>query len=232
MASGRHEARFVIFSAGRSGSTLLVGLLDQLPDVHCDDEILHDRVLAPRLFIRGRQARAGGRAYGFKLLTYQVRKVQRIADAGDFLRYLDRRGYRIIYLRRENLLRHALSNLHARHRGSFHHDRADGTPEMAPMTVDLGQLLHWLRGRQRSARYEERALSGLDFLDVVYERDLQPAESHQATADRVAEFVGVPSAPVRATLTRLTTDDVTDFVTNHEEVARFVAGTEFRRYLS
>jgi LPS sulfotransferase NodH len=230
-SSTKHNPCFVVFCRGRDGSTLLVDLLNQLPGVHCDGEILHDPVLAPRLYVQGRQSLAPGQAYGFKLLSSQLTHIQRVTDAGAFLRHLDRSGYRIIYLKRWNRLRVVLSNFYARHRGGYHHNSADGTPEMTRMTVDVDELHYWLREDEHRGRNEEAALSGLRLLDLVYERDLQRADAHQNTVDRVAEYLGVQSAPVNPGLARLTSDDLAEFVSNHDEVVRFVEGTEYKRYL-
>lgn len=98
------EKKFVIFGRGRSGSTLLVELLDSHPQIHCDNEILHDRVLFPRLYIDSCASRYQSQVYGFKFLSYQIKDVQRISQPKKFLLQLYQSGYKIIYLRRENLL--------------------------------------------------------------------------------------------------------------------------------
>ena len=236
-SAGGHDRRFVIYCRGRDGSTLLVDLLNQLPGVHCDGEILHVRVLAPRLYVRGRQSIAPGQAYGFKLLHHHLTEVQRVSDPAAFLRHLDRSGYKIIHLRRENLLRQVLSNFYVRHRGGYagghqHHRSADGAPEVTRMSVNLEELDYWMRESGRRAQSEQAALSGLDCLQLVYERDLQRVDEHQRTADRVAGYLRVRSAPVTAGLARLTTDEIADFVSNHDELVRHLEQTEHRRFLS
>jgi LPS sulfotransferase NodH len=174
---------------------------------------------------------APGQAYGFKLLGYQLTRVQRISDGGAFLRHLDQAGYQIIHLRRWNQLRQILSNFYARHRGGYHHQVADGAPVSTRMTVDLDELAYWLPENERRVGEEEAALSGLRVLDVVYERDLQNPDDHQKTVDRISEYLGIPAAPVKAGIARLTSDDLAAFISNHEEVVRFIEGTEYRRYL-
>jgi LPS sulfotransferase NodH len=234
----KHDRRFVIYCRGRDGSTLLVDLLNQLPDVHCDEEILVERVIAPRLYIQGCQSIAPGNgAYGFKLLVHHLTHVQKISNPAEFMRRLDSAGYRIIHLTRCNLLRQVLSNFYVRHRGGYegghhHHRSSEGTPEVTRMNVNLEELDYWLRENERRARYEEATLSGLSSFDLVYERDLQRAEDHQATVDRVAEYLGVRPVSVKSRLSRLTTDDLSRFVSNHDEVVRFLEQTEYRRFLS
>jgi LPS sulfotransferase NodH len=237
LGSRKHDPRFVVYCRGRDGSTLLVDLLNQLPEVHCDGEILHARVMAPRLYVRGCESLAPDQAYGFKLLSHHLTHTQRVSSPAAFLRHLDSSGYRIIHLSRRNMLRQVLSSLYVRHRGGYaggyqHHRSADGAPEVTRMTVDVEELGYWLRENERRARNEEATLSGLRHLDLVYERDLQQAEDQQGTVDRVAEYLGVGPVPVRPGLARLTTDDLSEFVSNHDEVVRFLERNDYRRFLS
>ena len=112
--------KFVIFGRGRSGSTLLVNLLNNHNKIHCDGEIMHDHLLFPRLYIDLSASRYQSRVYGFKLLSYQLKDVQQIYDPEKFLLSLYESGYKFIYLTRRNLLAHALSNINARQK-KFHH---------------------------------------------------------------------------------------------------------------
>jgi LPS sulfotransferase NodH len=237
LSSSTHDPRFVVYCRGRDGSTLLVDLLNQLPEVHCDGEVLHATVMAPRLYVRCCQSIAPGEAYGFKLLSHHLTHVQRVSNPAAFLRHLDSSGYKIIHLRRWNMLRQVLSNFYVRHRGGYaggyhRHASADGTPEVTRMRVNVEELDYWLRENERRARNDEANLSGLRSLDLVYERDLQRADDQQRTVDRVAEYLGVRPVRVSPGLARLTTDDLAEFVSNHDEVVRFVEQTDYRRYLS
>lgn len=229
--SRRHDVFFVIFGRGRSGSTLLVDLLNRVPDVYCDGELLHDRVLAPCLYVRCRESLAPGKAYGFKLLSYQLRDVQRISDGAAFIRELHNSGYRIIYLKRRNPLRQALSGLYARHRGQWNQRTPLAAAGETRMTVDVGELYRWLLDGEQLTRYEESVLSGLDLLDLAYERDLQSPENHQRTIDRVTQYLGIRSAPVNTGFARMMGDDIAPFISNYDEVVRFIQGTMYRHYL-
>ena len=237
LSSGKHDPRFVVYCSGRDGSTLLVDLLNQLPEVHCDGEILHTRVTAPRLYVRYCESIAPGEAYGFKLLSYHLTHTQRVSSPAGFLRHLDSSGYKIIHLRRWNLLRQILSAFYVEHRGGYasgyqHQRSADGQPEVTRMSVDVAELDWWLGEFERRARDEEAHLSGLRSLNLVYEDNLLRPEDHQSTVNRVADYLGVRPGPVQAGFARLTTDDLADFVSNHEEVVRFLEQTKYRRYLS
>ncbi|HBE17486.1 MAG TPA: hypothetical protein DEG17_03890 [Cyanobacteria bacterium UBA11149] len=55
--------KFVIFGQGRTGSTLLYSLLNSHPQIHCDEEILEDRVFFPVQYVKGRCCKAKKKMY-------------------------------------------------------------------------------------------------------------------------------------------------------------------------
>lgn len=233
LVSRRHVAgtKFLIFGAGRSGSSLLVDLLDSHPQIRCEGEILHHRVLFPRLYVSCRAATAAQDAYGFKLLSYQLRQVQKMHDPGLFLQRLHESRWKIIYLVRRNILRRALSNLYARHRQKFHARRDERPTEAVRMPVDVSELLSWMEGMERLNRFEQQLLSDLPHLHIVYEDDLQDSHDHQPTVDRIFLYLGLPSARVKSNLVKATPRDLSDFVANHEELVQFVNDSLYSEYL-
>ena len=110
--------KFIVFGQSRSGSTLLVELLNSHPDVHCDGELfnkseiyIRSRLLLkffcrfPFLYIRYRLRTSFERAYGFKLFFFQVKSPEKL------LKKLSRHGWKIISIRRENIIAQSLSNI-------------------------------------------------------------------------------------------------------------------------
>ncbi|MEM1367662.1 MAG: hypothetical protein AAGG02_06500 [Cyanobacteria bacterium P01_H01_bin.15] len=219
--------RFVIFSRGRSGSTLLVDLLDSVDSVWCDDEILHYRVYFPRLHVEAQAGKVSTDIYGFKLLTYQVDQVQGIANPKAFLQSLVESGYQFIYLVRRNLLRYGLSNMVALQRGKFHfRDSA----QRVKYRINVDELFDWMEASQTLADQEAKWLSGISFLELFYEDDLLKAASHQATVDRVCQYLQIPSTPVKTNLRRATPPRIADFVENADELLTVIAKSPFAEY--
>lgn len=194
----RHpRAKFVIFGPSRSGSTLLVTLLNSHPQIRCEDEILHDRVLFPMAYISSRAALACEEVYGFKLLAYQLRNVQKIQDPERFLHDLVCGGFECIYLRRHNLLRWALSNLYARSTARFHHWKAkNGEMSINKMHVDLVELEKWLRWGVETEAFTSAIMARLPHLSLVYEEDHEASTQHQRTVDRICDCLGLSRAPI------------------------------------
>ena len=73
------QKRFVILTQWRSGSELLIDLLNCHPDIRCDSELFKEfvrlrtpKVLFPHWYLDGKSARAGTKAYGCKIMSNQL----------------------------------------------------------------------------------------------------------------------------------------------------------------
>jgi LPS sulfotransferase NodH len=224
------RTRFVIFGRGRSGSSLLVELLDSIPHIVCKGELFREPCRTPlaRVGATAAAARAeGADVFGFKLLSYQLKDFVAGDDRG-FVEKLHSSGYHVIHLRRDNLLRHALSNIRARRIGVFN---ATAAPPSGPIEVDTENLLGWLRSSRRLEQFEEHILDGIDHLALTYEHDLVDSSVHELTVTRVCDFLGVEGAIPRSSLAKLSPESLQDLVANPDEVRTALRKSEFARYL-
>lgn len=222
------QTRFVIFCQGRTGSSLLRSLLNSHPDVRCEGEILVDPVAEPIEFLRETARNPARPVFGFKVKIYQLTDAQKV-DPREFLSELRVQSYRIIYLRRNNLLRHAISNTFAEARRSYH-DRSTGPrPSLA---VDPAQLIGVMQRRQKHLDNEAVVLEGFEYLTVEYERDLLDPRQHQPTADRVFAFLGLEPVSVATDLSRSVSGSLSDRIANYDELAAALDGTEFSHFLT
>ncbi len=224
--------RFVLFGRGRSGTTALISMLDDVPALDCEGEVLHDWVPFPERHVRGRCARSPGPGYGCKILSYQIRDVQtRLARPTSVLRRLhEQHGVRILYLRRTNLLRHALSNIRAR-REQFHRKKGEDPAQRRALRVDPDNVLAWMRSSEALKEYEERLLEGVPHLSLTYEQHLRDAEQHQPTVDTVCSFLGVASAAVESSYEKVAPPSPRDGVANYDALARRLRETPYASYL-
>ncbi|MFB6248427.1 MAG: Nodulation protein H [Salinibacter sp.] len=226
------DTRFILFGRGRSGTTALVSLLDALSAVRCEGEILHDYVPFPFVHVRGRSRRTRVQGYGCKILSYQLRDVQSALNAPrHFLRALHHRhGFDLLYLRRTNLLRHALSNIRAR-RDQFHRHKSAPAEQSPGLEVDPEHVLDWMRRSEALQRYEAEVLEGLPYLSLTYEEHMRDPSAHQSTVNRICDYLGVPSAPVQTEYQKLAPRSLRESVTNYEALARRLESTEYARFL-
>jgi LPS sulfotransferase NodH len=223
--------KFVIFTVGRSGSTLLVSLLQSHEQIHCDDELFKRKLFSPLRYLRYKSRLSPKSVYGFKLNTYHFR-VQQTEHPEDFLREIVNAGYQIISLQRKDLVRQAISHMYALERDKFHHNISQGNLDYEVFTVDLNALKSELELFESYKLQHEKLIAHFDCLQLYYEDDLLDETSHQRTVDRVADFLGVSSAPVRTNLVKTTPPKISDFVTNYDDVAEFLRSTVYASSLS
>lgn len=217
----------LIFGQGRSGSTLLESLLSSTGLFVSRGELLgqeHSRLYLPQAYLRGQARLARGRNLLCHVKIYHLtrdreRAGRRPVDPGEFLRGLAANGWRIIYLRRTNRVRHALSNILAEARSDYH--KFDDNPETARVRVSRERLETLVRERIAFERQERAALAGIPFHEVVYERDLEDAAGHQHTVDAILEFLGLPPRPASTAMRKVAARPLRDLVANHDEFMRW-----------
>jgi LPS sulfotransferase NodH len=225
------QRRFLIFGRGRSGSTLLVSLLNAHPKIACLGELMRFRLRFPRSYIGRELSRTRKPIAGFKLLSYQLRTVHGEPEGSPYLRQLAEAGWDIIYLKRRDLFRQALSNIYARKRGAFHSTdrKAQWTPAVH---VAPRELFEWMRGSEKLGRYEASVLEGVPHLSLCYEDHLQTPEAQSATLHAVETRFGVATAsPPAPTLRPVTPSRLERFVVNIEELRAAMRASEFAHFL-
>jgi len=226
-------SRFLVLCTSRTGSELLVSLLNAHPEVVCDSEILAHEVLFPRRFIEGRAVRArrdGARAYGFKLQINQLHDVQRLGDPREYLAGLHTRGAKIYRLRRHNLLKQVLS--FARAKWSVTHiARGETHPLPDKVTADPASLIAGLVHTESLERTADDLLLGIPHTTLFYEDDLADRPSQQRTVSRIFDELGVSAFETEPVLLATSPRRLRDALANYELIASVVGQTRFAKYL-
>lgn len=223
--------RLCILTTGRTGSELLVELLDSHPRMRCEGEILQDPFRDPVRYVTGRAAIARLRkhdAYGFKINhlnarvgTYRTTLAQVVRDLADD-------GFTFVRIRRENLLRQTISSLRAGEEQSYH-TREERHREA--LHLDPVHVIYLMRTIEV---YEERIdsyVQDLDCMTLTYERDLESEAARGASLARVFALVGLEPAAVTTTLRQSTPRALADAVANHDELRDVLGKTRFAAYL-
>ena len=224
------QTKFVIFTVGRSGSTLLTSLLHSHASIFCDDELFRRRLFAPLRYLNAKERLSNKKAYGFKLNTYHFR-VQETANPSELLKSICDMGYMIISLERRNILRQVISHMYALHTDQFH-IRGEGiSRESKQFRIDIEQLKQELELFEGYRTMQTRLLEPYSYLQVVYEDDLLISSRHQVTVNRISDFLGISTAAVNSNLKKSTPSDLSQLVTNYEEVRTYLSGTPYYKYL-
>lgn len=224
------ERRFVLFGRGRSGSTLLVQMLDANPAIGCLDEVLRFRTLRPVNMVQRELGRLNKPVRGFKLLSYQVRTLHSKKQGDALHAWMSDPSVKVFHLQRDNILRHALSNIYAETRATYHSTDARAA-KTEKIEIGADTLFTWMRGSLDLLEWEKRYLGDMDREVVAYERDLATPERQQATLERVSQALGVPPVPSSAPLRKVTPRDYAAFIQNWDSLRAEIAASEFAAYL-
>lgn len=226
------ETKFVILGgSGRTGSTLLVKLLDSLEGVTCHDELLCWPLLSPFSFVRHHSDICETPAFGFKLLPYHLNLVQNVGEPINFLDRLKDDGYRFIHLYRENVLSQILSDLHARDSREWHADQPYTVNGIGPRRFEMREILWRLDHFDEGKSFVDAFVAREPALELIYERDLQNQEAHEPTVRRVAEYLGVPFSKPYASEKKRLPIAMNQIIENYDELVATLEGTPYERYL-
>lgn len=220
-------AGFLLYGQGRTGSNLLGDLLACHPSVRFGNERLAARVRRPLAYIEGLRAEHAPSVYGVHVKRYHLTDIQDEADPKDWLSRAHDRGWRIVHLQRENLLRHVLSNFSLNATRVSH--RVEGDDYQRPrLHVAPEDIVSWMAIRARILELELSDLSALPHVTVVYERDLLPGQpAWDATAGRVFSHLGLPPHAVTTQLRKVNEGTLGDLLDNADEVLDAVRRTRW-----
>ncbi len=197
--------------------------------IECDGELfLHWRWLPERYVLR-RMYAATKPVYGFKLLTYQPEGVLGFGSLSPILDWLECNGFRIIYLRRDNVLRHALSQLNARVNQFSQH--GESHRQRRPLHVDRDSVFYWMKELIHRRMLDEAIMKDRRFLDVRYERDLEDSENWHPLFLRISEFLEIEPHSPNSELKKVSPRNLNEIVDNFKELRDMLSGTEFEKYL-
>lgn len=232
------DNKFVIYTRGRTGSTVLTELLNCHPEIFCDVEIFNflyckSRVKFPKPYINScsKRATASGKpVYGFKVKIAQLREEHLYSNYDEILKELSDEGWKFIHLKRVNFLRHKLSNLLASETQVYHLRKGDA-PINTKIAVDFGKLLEGIVYGEKIERTEEENLKDIPHMTVIYETEILDNSAHQETANRIFSYLGLKPHPVQTDLERITVDRLEDMISNYGEIESKLRGTPYEKYL-
>jgi LPS sulfotransferase NodH len=227
------QVRLLIFGQGRTGSTLLESLLASTGYFQRSGELLSvskGEILFPNAYIKGMSKRKFNENFLFHLKIYQLtRDRRRPVDPTRFLTSVDKDGWKVLYLRRCNTVRHQLSNAVREHRGHPH--KFDEVDERHRILIDCESFVEKVYERLRFEQAERVALRDIDFCEVVYEDDLENASMHQASVDRILDFVSLERRPVTTKHSKVNTQDMKDLIINYDEFVQCLVKNDLDRFL-
>ena len=232
------EKRFVIFAQGRTGSTVLVDLMNSHPDVFTFGEIMDYDVIRnlrnPRRYAEGICSLSKSPATGFKVKIYQFENAQR-QEPKKVLVDFHENGWKLIYLKRSNIFRHAISDIRSEMTGEFHNVKGTAVggkqPTRRKLRIDPGHLIHAMRFREDCIAREQRALESLPHFVVEYEKDLLGPDAQHQTMNRVFEFLDLPPHQAETKFRKVTSHQISDDIENVDELEAELKRHDYGKFL-
>lgn len=222
--------RTALVTTGRTGSELLVQLLNSHPDMRCDSEVLDFGPDWPRLFLRGRAAAAardGASVHGFKLTANQLRWPVLVRQPRLLFDDLEHAGVTFIRLRRRDIVRQAISHERAKAVDRWHNGSPSETPDLCP--AEVIRTLVWLEEQDEIL---DHMLAGRQVHELVYEDDLATRDQQARTTARLFDTLGLPPHEATAWVQRDSPSSIADMVGNWPELRAAIGATRFHDLLA
>ena len=237
--------RACCFHFGRCGSTLLGNMLAAHPQMEWKGEVFHafheraDRSTAVKPFQTLEQLIAHSKHPHFGFET----KFQHLDSNGlnlsleSYLSELKKLGFgKLIILRRQNLLRQAISVARGQATQKWHVSSKKQKPEMGLVELDIANvslggknrhLLDCFKFLEQTYLDASRLFARLewDCLQICYEKDLQqnPFDGYQLAVD----YLGVPLVRPEISLQKLESRPIKKIVSNYSQLRDCLSGTEY-----
>jgi LPS sulfotransferase NodH len=237
------KTRFVVFGSNRSGSALLEKLLKGhllKQQLHQVDPGAFPRLLAqprhfPLWYIHFQAIQSQSACYGFKLSIDDLLQTQRMSAPAEFLAILHRQGYRVLYVRRCHLLRHAIALLKAQDIPTEQGGTQGTLPrrlKRQPMYVSVPRLMDMLAHLENQRLEEAAMLAQVPYLELTYETDLLDPNAYSATAEKVAQFLEISIERLSIPKLSLVHQQLDDLILNHQEVYQALEKSDFAYVLA
>lgn len=249
--------KFVLLADRRSGTTLVIDCLTNLPRVSCEKRAfgIDKKVKNPTadkhngMFFLYRD---GDWKRQFRFLFARKNLVRDFLNDEIFLANSDEdiRGFRLIYgkaeqhpeileslrgsgtkvlhLVRSNVLKTHISFLTAPvHK--MHHPREGDAVKSVLIHVDPATILSELQKRTRRIDKKRELIADMPVLEVSYEEFVA---DRQAEAARIQPFLGMSEVlPFETDLVKINPNSLADVIDNYEEIKAVLMGTEFEKLL-
>lgn len=249
--------KFVLLADRRSGTTLVIDCLNNLPRVNCEKRAfgIDKKIKNPTkdnhnglffLYREGvwkRQLRffLQRRALIWDFLNDEIFLAGQSEDIRGFrliydkaeqhpeiLKSLKGTGTKVIHLVRENILKTHISFKSAPiHK--MHHPRKGDEVNHVLLHLDPNTILFELQKRLDRIEHKRSLIHDMPNLEVSYEEFVR---DRQAQAARIQPFLGMDEIlPFESDLVKINPDRLEDVIDNFEEIRDVLTGTKFEKFL-
>jgi len=175
-------------------------------------------------YLKYRVNKSGASIYCFKFFFFQVVYPEK------FLAQLAHEDWKFVHLYRENILQICLSNIVAM-RTNHWHRRTGNEPLIETINIHPNRLLNALKLRTEWRTKELKLIEKYDHISLVYEQDLIHSSSWQQSAEKVFDYIGLPSHEVSAEIKTTYQKPYSELISNYAELITAVKNSAFSHLL-
>lgn len=223
-----NKTKFIIFGQGRSGSDLLRSLLNSHPQVFCDVELFNPKTYQtqkpfkrfliktfPFWHVQNTRKQYQDKIFGFKLFFWHV------TDVGQLINKLYKNGWKIIHIRRKNVLKQVFSAEIGKITQTYHRTNDNPLPHET-YHINPERLANAIYRRVSMLQKEIEVVSEIEHFKVVYEVDLINENIWNNTTKGIFQFLGAEHFEVKSQL--LITDPRPDSerIENFDEIIDYL----------
>lgn len=228
------KLKVLIFAQGRTGSTLLENLICSTGYFRASGELLSPvkgRITFPYRYVDGLTRLKSDANFIFHLKVYHLTRDRKNSiDPNIFLKRLKKDNWKIIYLKRTNLLNHALSNIVAEKRQNYR--KFDSIKENITLNLDLNELKNGINERQKFAKQDKLALKDIGSFSLEYEKDLEKSEFHQQSIDSILEYLNLEKRIVRTKHKKVNALTHKELIENYDDFYQLLKDNNWLKYLN
>ena len=220
--------KFVVLTRDRTGSTMLMQVLNSHPNIVADLEIFanlkgrSEKSILDRCF--GRQP-FYIKARGFKIFYYHPQDAAG-SPIWDMLAGMD--GLHVIHLKRRNILHTAVSSKIAYATRIYgvrsESQEASYKEKLKAINITVDQLDHEFSRTRKWEKEGAEKFAGHPMIDVFYE---DVAANRDAEFERITSFLGLPYRKPATSLRKQRTDSMRDLVSNYDALKAHFSTTEW-----
>lgn len=225
----RNYKRFIILTRSRTGSTMLVDMLNSHPEIYAENELFYeieDRSIETVLAgIYGTYFQII-KAVGFKIFYYHPLD-DNSQIVWDYLRQMD--DLHVIHLQRKNVLRTLLSRqiATATNTWGITTDKDRSTIEDRRMQLDPETLREQFEQTHNWQVEFDALFSSHPKITLIYEDIVADSD---AEFKKVTEFLELPFVKPKIGLKRQNPEPLSDLIANYEELKSYFADTPWKVY--
>lgn len=219
--------RFVLFCTEFSGGRIVADLLRRvaadachgpLPPTWTIKPLLAQRHFFPLRHIQHHGLACGDYLFGFRLSAVDLMITHHMTEPHRFMTLLYDRGYKVIHLQRQDLMRHGIAILKAQQPNSRH--------------INPQALIATLKQLDEQRIAEAAIVAQVPHLTITYETDLIDPNVYNTTARRLCHFLTLQQRQQAQYPIKLVHQRMSDLIANYDEVCATLERSDYAYVLT